>query len=879
MEKSTIRPPHQKLVEPPYRLGPTFTRPLSPWNPLDYLRILYWVFFHSQWIRDYVKWLSPDYPDRPRRDETLNVLKSNTRVRSFFVQSILTAIIIPFVISFFLKALGFPVNWAVLAILILVFVANGLTFGVVNGVVYCVAFGVGGGVFIGITFIIFSSLVKGVASENLSIMWLGIICILFGGAVFGALEGGIDPALLKRIHFGFDFMNKYFIGISRLPIYIFELGMAGFQKKNHPNPAVKLDGLNLLPIPGIQKELIETIKESPELGVALCAEYINYSLQHSTVKQAVYYVIDNDQSHIHFWCRLLSQYELFSFLNHRKDLPTDNPWNHICQSYGLLIRAIRPETYPIIEIIHAIDDAIDNFNIEAHLQHSYEVIHSYAILRDCLGCETAGQIAALATKPDTPLNELKKGGGNFKWLDTLPESELRPELLYVLRELRSVAREAGILTEQTSRAGRLAATARASDILLALKEYVSQECFEPEKTLIGLIIDRWAEIITKAGGELGRSALPIDKISNNYIVGPALRGQKGRLFVGRDDIYHEVTRLWSNEQVKQTVVFYGQRRMGKTSILLHMESNLDSQYLPVFLDMQTLATVDSHGAFLYNLADKTASELNKIGLVPAIPTLSDYAEEPFIAFRKFIEAAEAAVPPNRWVVLMIDEFELVEDKFKAGKFPFDLMLQFRNIMQHHPRFVLVFAGSHHLEELRQDYWSPLLNIARVIKVGYLSYSASYELITNPWEDFSLEFSKEAVESIIKAACGQPLLTQNICSGILERVNGRLARGGPEMAPTATLEDAEAEIENILDTSEYFRAVYNALLPNEQNLLKAIALKQKAANEGVGFAEIEIDLPGEEKSTALETLKRRDMIVETGEKIRIAVELVRRWLLR
>jgi hypothetical protein len=98
-----------------------------------------------------------------------------------------------------------------------------------------------------------------------------------------------------------------------------------------------------------------------------------------------------------------------------------------------------------------------------------------------------------------------------------------------------------------------------------------------------------------------------------------------------------------------------------------------------------------------------------------------------------------------------------------------------------------------------------------------------------------------------------------------------------MAPTATLEDAEAEIKNILDTSEYFRAVYNALPPDAQNLLKAIALKQKDADQGVGFAEIEI--PGEEKSAALEILKRRDMIVETGDKIRIAVELVRRWLLR
>ena len=35
-------------------LAPKLQRPLQPWNPLDYLRLLYWVFFFPQALRWYV---------------------------------------------------------------------------------------------------------------------------------------------------------------------------------------------------------------------------------------------------------------------------------------------------------------------------------------------------------------------------------------------------------------------------------------------------------------------------------------------------------------------------------------------------------------------------------------------------------------------------------------------------------------------------------------------------------------------------------------------------------------------------------------------------------------------------------------------------------
>ncbi|MGE5341059.1 MAG: hypothetical protein ACM3SY_06200 [Candidatus Omnitrophota bacterium] len=648
------------------------------------------------------------------------------------------------------------------------------------------------------------------------------------------------------------------------------------------------------------------MRANPISGVALCGQYLDYSLQYIPVICSVNTILAEDSTHSHSWCRLFLKFDLNDLIKYGAASLRNIFWNNffviiiprrkrdkwfprfprinspnygVCAGYISIVFPILRKKDSKEEITESLDKGIGYFKYATHVLHAFEVIQSYSLLRDCLICKTPGEIALIVNKPSIPISEIKAGSGTFVWLDNLTEEELRPELLGALRKLRSIAREVESLTQLTSRAGRLAASARASDTLRMLADEAARECFDPEKTLLQLIIENWKEIVTKAGGEVGRSALPINKIPNNYILGPALRNQQGRLFVGRDDIYRNALRLWSNEQIKQPLLFFGQRRMGKTSILLHMESQLGPQYLPVFLDMQTLATVDSHPAFLYNLADYTASELNKMGLSIPVPNFPDYKEEPFIAFRKFIQIAETKISPDKWVVLMFDEFELVEEKLNKEIFPKDLMFQFRNIMQHHPRFAMVMAGSHRLDEMRRDYWNPLMQIARVIKIGYLSRSAATQLITNPWDDFPIEYQPEAVEKIIQDTGGQPLLIQTICSRILERVNERLGREGIEISPVVTVTDAQTEIEKTVENSEYFPAVFNALPSNAQLLLKSLAKIQTEPDQYISADDVGRDLSIDEKSTALETLKLRDMVDEKDGQIRFTVEMVRQWLIK
>jgi len=63
MSSPAASPHIPPLPPPPYTLRPTFTRPLSLLNPLDYLWLPYWVFFNSAQIYEYTRWCASDKAD------------------------------------------------------------------------------------------------------------------------------------------------------------------------------------------------------------------------------------------------------------------------------------------------------------------------------------------------------------------------------------------------------------------------------------------------------------------------------------------------------------------------------------------------------------------------------------------------------------------------------------------------------------------------------------------------------------------------------------------------------------------------------------------------------------------------------------------------
>jgi hypothetical protein len=71
-------------------LAPKLKRPLSLWNPLDYLRLLYWVFYFPQALRWYVDTFGGGYiPEREMNwRKGWEILRHNPILRLLLLQGL-----------------------------------------------------------------------------------------------------------------------------------------------------------------------------------------------------------------------------------------------------------------------------------------------------------------------------------------------------------------------------------------------------------------------------------------------------------------------------------------------------------------------------------------------------------------------------------------------------------------------------------------------------------------------------------------------------------------------------------------------------------------------------------------------------------------------
>ncbi len=161
-------------------LAPKLKRPLSLWNPLDYLRLLYWVFYFPQALRWYVDTFGGGYIPQ----EGINW--RNPIQRQLLFQGVILTVVTPSILCWILQEIGVPVNWFSVAW----GVAVGMTLGFIRvmdmaRVVYSVALGVGFGVTLGISLGMMGGVPVGVA--------LGVTLGMVGGVAM--LEVAFNVAL------------------------------------------------------------------------------------------------------------------------------------------------------------------------------------------------------------------------------------------------------------------------------------------------------------------------------------------------------------------------------------------------------------------------------------------------------------------------------------------------------------------------------------------------------------------------------------------------------------------------------------------------------------------------------------------------------------
>ena len=143
------------------------------------------------------------------------------------------------------------------------------------------------------------------------------------------------------------------------------------------------------------------------------------------------------------------------------------------------------------------------------------------------------------------------------------------------------------------------------------------------------------------------------RIPNPYIAGPPIGGDEG--FYGRQDVFDFVRKTLSSAHQK-VIVLFGQRRVGKTSILYQLQkpSNLPEGFHPVYFNLEGRASQNLNEV-LYALAEKIAETLN----LPPMPQSEFQSDGDYFSEHFLPQAYEAL--QDQHLLLLFDEFDVLSE--------------------------------------------------------------------------------------------------------------------------------------------------------------------------------------------------------------------------
>ena len=383
------------------------------------------------------------------------------------------------------------------------------------------------------------------------------------------------------------------------------------------------------------------------------------------------------------------------------------------------------------------------------------------------------------------------------------------------------------------------------------------------------IAESWRRIVNTQIRKLTETIEEQQEVDSPYIIGTPLT-EKEEIFVGRVAASLRIEQLLLDRR-RPPLLLYGQRRMGKTSLLQNLGHLLPSTIIPLFIDLQgPPSRANDHAGFLFNLARGMVEWADRQrGL--ALPKLrrESLVDDPFTRFDEWLDEVEKTLGDNS-ALLMLDEFESLDSALTTGRFnEADVLGMLRNLIQHRPRFKVMLAGSHTLDELQR--WASYLINAQVIKLSYLKEDEAMRLIEHPVKDFALRYEPDASRRVWDVTRGHPYLVQLLCAEIVALKNEQ----EPAVRRLAKLADVEAAIPEALSHGSLFFADV------ERNQLDSLSVDvlRLMATRGEGALVSQTDLAnefGDELEAALDLLLLRDLIEPVNGGYRFQVELIRRW---
>ena len=357
---------------------------------------------------------------------------------------------------------------------------------------------------------------------------------------------------------------------------------------------------------------------------------------------------------------------------------------------------------------------------------------------------------------------------------------------------------------------------------------------------------------------------------NPYIAGNPVGS--GPAFVGRDDVLRAVLRALADPAC-HGIVLYGQRRIGKSSILQHLQKWLPGAGGPraIYFDLQDKAA-RAPGRIYADLATTIAAAL---GLPAPTP-----GSDPEAWFRDaWLPSVLDALPGGGPLAVLFDEFDVLADPKAQREASEAVFRSLRDLLDAlAPRLRFVFVIGRNVEDL--SYLAgPLFKSLPSKQVSLLDRAETVRVVLLSTRNGTLSWAAEAVEAAWTLSHGDPSLRQHRC-----RQPWEAAHYASPAPPAVRAAAVEAAVPATLDSSQNaLEWLWGGLPPAARVVASALAKAgpgtiSEEALQGV-LRENGVRVLMRELRDAPKLLGQWDIVEPDGGGHRFRGELLRRWIVR
>jgi len=340
--------------------------------------------------------------------------------------------------------------------------------------------------------------------------------------------------------------------------------------------------------------------------------------------------------------------------------------------------------------------------------------------------------------------------------------------------------------------------------------------------------------------------------SNPYRAGNSVGATEA--FVGREKILRDIREM-INGLHHNTLVLYGQRRIGKTSILRELEEQLSDEYCVIFFDWQDKAQWPLRKVLedlSFRLSDTFSQEK---------PTLTN---DPGDMFKQWL--CELLNPQNKPLVFLFDEFDVIAAAESADEIT-TYFARLLNLSPQHLNWIFVIGGK--IEQLTSEAIARLFGKIESRFVSFLTLEETQELVRLSEKESSLQWQESAVKKVYQLTNGHPYFTQRLCSDVWVQLHPNTPS---EKTPLVTPQNVSDNVSKTLEASHsILESLWLSLSIPERVVAAALAKKEW----------IELTKPLEQFSKKLQeardSLIKWELIQEKKGSYRFSAEIIRRWI--